>query len=285
MADRQRQAGSGLATDTATAIEAMLAACLRGDSDEVGRQERVLRLERQAGRCGIAPYRLRSLVEDVARNLDLDVASARRALPGNPGDVEAVLSDGSSVWFEVKAQTKKASYSDLTQADWVRDATDTLRWLLIKDKDFARTLPRDVRQPLRIDDPDSYFGEWSFRDMWLADVGLITNQRDRFNIGIAAPTDLLGFLHRKYFFHVTQQGARAILLSQLPPVSAALSGTSVEYSLKDNKTSLVSVPVRVGTELGAHFSYHLYVPEVRGRVKGRHKLHARSLDGATFISA
>jgi hypothetical protein len=272
-----RQAGSGFATSTATAVEELLAASLRSDAAAADRWERVLRQQRQLGNCGMPPHKIRALVESASSALPFRAASARRALPGGPGDVEAVLDDGSSIWFEVKAQTKKAKFADLTQADWVRDATDALRWLAGSDQEIRRRLKSEVVKLLTPAD-SGYFRGWSFSELWLADVALVTSRPDREAVGITKPELLGHFMSHKYFFHLTQEGARATLLSELPPVRDALAGSVVTYALKTNRASLVSIPVQVGGQGGgAHFSYHVYPPAVPGVLMGRHKLHARSL--------
>ncbi len=274
-----RKAGSGLSGDVATAVEELLAAHLRNDSAAVLRQEQILQLERRRGFCGLDQRTISSWISSLVRALALPVATARRAAPGSPGDVEAILRDGTSRWLEVKAQTKKADFRDLTQADWVRDGTDALAWLAHQDTSFQKAVGPIVARLLRDRVPRGDFRDWTFADLWLADVALVTSEADRVAVGIRTPTDLRRFLNEKYLLHITQAGGRLVPLGGLLPVKRMVEGTPLKYELKKNRVSLISVPLSVAAS-GAAFTYHVYQPDVPGQLKGRHKLHAGAVVGA-----
>ena len=276
---RPRKVGSGLATTTATAVEELLAAHLSNDDNAIEEQLDILRVERRFGRCGVEVGLINAWTGSLVGQLNAPVTVARRALPGGPGDVEAVLVDGSSLWFEVKAQVKKPTFEDLTQADWVRDGTDTLSWLSHHDECFSKFAGEEVGRLLRGRATISELDGWDLSHLWLADVALITSSQARADLGIDTPDDLHAFLASKYLFHMTMSGARLIRLDRLGPVGAVLNGAPASYSLKDNPVSLVSVPIEVEGG-GVVFTYHLYAPEMEDELKGRHKLHARATHGA-----
>ncbi len=274
-----RKAGSGLSGDVATAVEELLAAHLRGDLAAVHRQEQILQLERRRGFCGIDQRTTSLWIKSLVSALALPCATARRALRGSPGDVEAVLHDGTSRWFEVKAQTKKVDFRDLTQADWVRDGTDALAWLAHRDASFQEAAGRTVVRLLRDRVPRGEFKGWTFADLWLADVALVTSEADRVAVGIHTPADLQLFLGEKYLLHITQAGGRLVPLGGLLPVKRVIEGVPLMYQMKKNRVSLISVPLSVSSPSPA-FTYHVYQPDVPGQLKGRHKLHAGAVVGA-----
>lgn len=272
-----RQKGSGFASVTAAAIEELLAAALRDDGDEVAVQRRLLEYECEKGNCGMSPDLIVSLLTAAVEQIALDVAGAIAQPLDGLGDVRASLQAGGSAWFEVKAQTKKDRFADLTQADWVRDETDLLRWLVHQDPQFAAQLPDWVRAALAIDDPLNYFAGWDRDSLWIADMALLTNRDVRERARISTSADLPSFLERKFIVHLTREGVRILRLALLPPISAALSGRPVDMSINYANQTAASIafacpgPLQRGA---VHFTYHLGYPT---GVLGRHKLHAISL--------
>jgi len=271
-----RRPGSGLANASAAAIEELLAAALRGDDAEMVVQRELLGFEYANARCGMDPDVIVRLVTQAVGQLALDVADALAQPMDGLGDVRASLRDGSSAWFEVKAQTKKERFADLTQADWVRDETDLLRWLRYNDRAFATRLPHWIADRLTVPDPSAYFSGWGRDSLWLADMALVSLRAARLRAGIASPLELRAFLNRKFVVHLTREGIRIVRLSLLGPVAGVLAGHPVSMQINyANKTaaSIVFALLSPGARLSAHFTYHLGYPS---GVVGRHKLHAAS---------
>jgi hypothetical protein len=278
----ERRAGSGLVNETAAIIERMIAAAFRGDISTVRDEERFLRSHRLDGNCGMAPHVIGRLVVRMVETLGFDVADAQARPPSLLGDVELTLQDSSLVWLEVKAQTKKARFSEITQADWVRDETDTLRWLAAHNADFARRLPswlEAILRPL----PGGWPEAWGLEDLWLSDIALLVSGTARSRAGVSTRQQLDRFLERKLVVHLTQEGLRACRLADLAPVAAVNDGSGVEVLLKDNAATAVAAALKAPGPVGhgaTHFTYHVgYSPNVIGR----HKMHALAFAGVPFL--
>lgn len=278
-----RNVGSGLATVTALAIEELFAALLVGDRDRVAVQQQVLNGEWLGQRCGIAPAQLQTWLTSIVNQAGFPIVQAVASPTSQLGDVEATLSDGTHRWFEVKAQTKKQRFSDLTQADWIRDITDALRFLYDRDPTFAARIPAWAQPTLMVPNSNVYFDGWHFEALWLADFALITSAMLRQQAGVNRPDALGVFLDRKYLLHITQEGARLIQLSAVPSVSSVLHGGVTTRHLRHNRETATAVVVAAAGvhPLGrAHFTYHVLY---RSGVLGRHKLHASALLSAPGI--
>lgn len=273
-----RQEGSGFANASAAAIEEIVAATLRGDEHEVELQQARLEFECEIGRCGMSPTTIVLLIRRALTRLGLDVADAFAQPLDGLGDVRASLRGGGAVWFEVKAQTKKERFSDLTQADWVRDQTDLLRWVFHHDRIFANRLPGWVGALLEVQSPSKYFAGWNRDSLWLADMALLVTRDVRQRAGVRLPTDLPSFLTRKFVLHLTREGIRIVRLDRLVPVAAALNRRTVAAATNYNNQTAASVAFACPGPLtrgAVHFTYHLGYPT---GVIGRHKMHAISLD-------
>lgn len=272
-----RQPGSGLANASAAAIEQLLAAALRGDDAEMGVQRALLEYECSIDRCGMEPDLVVRLVTQAVAMLDLDVTDAVAQPLDGLGDVRASLRGGAFSWFEVKAQTKKDRFADLTQADWVRDETDLLRWLFHDDPTFAAQLTDWVADLLAVADPRSYFEGWDRDSLWLADIALVPSRATRLRAGIDSPAALRHFLDMKFVMHLTREGVRIVRLSLLGPAAGLVAGRSVAMSINYANQTAASIafaspgPADRGR---VQFSYHLGYPS---GVVGRHKMHAVSL--------
>lgn len=272
-----RQPGSGLANASAAAIEQSLAAALRGDDAEMGVQRALLEYECSIDRCGMEPDLVVRLVTQAVAMLDLDVTDAVAQPLDGLGDVRASLRGGAFSWFEVKAQTKKDRFADLTQADWVRDETDLLRWLFHDDPTFAARLTDWVADLLAVADPRSYFEGWDRDSLWLADIALVPSRATRLRAGIDSPAALRHFLDRKFVMHLTREGVRIVRLSLLGPAAGLLAGRSVAMSINYANQTAASIafaspgPADRGR---VQFTYHL---GYTSGVVGRHKMHAVSL--------
>lgn len=272
-----RQPGSGLANVSAAAIEDLLAAALRDDTAEVDVQRERLRYECSIDRCGMDPDVIVRLVTQAVDQLDLDVNDAVAQPLDRLGDVRASLRGGSFAWFEVKAQTKKDRFAELTQADWVRDETDLLRWLFHNDWQFAAHLPQWVASLLTVADPRSYFGGWDRDSLWLADMALVPSRVARHQAGIDSKMALREFLDRKFVMHLTREGVRIVRLALLGPVASVLAGSAVAMQMNyANQTAACIAFASPGpVDRGKiQFTYHVGYPS---GVVGRHKMHAVSL--------
>jgi hypothetical protein len=272
-----RQPGSGFANASAAAIEELLAAALRGDHHEMDVQRELLRYERSLDRCGMDPDIIVRLVAQAVDELGLGVQDAMAQPLDGLGDVRGVLEGGSFAWFEVKAQTKKDRFADLTQADWVRDETDLLRWIFDHEPDFASRLPPWVADLLVIEDSEGYFGGWTRDPLWLADMALVTSRESRLRAGIDSMSALRDFLDRKFVVHLTREGIRIVRLSLLGPVAGVLAGEPVAMNINYANRTAASIAFASPGPLArgrVQFTYHLGYPS---RVVGRHKMHAVSL--------
>ncbi len=273
-----RRPGSGLANATAAAVEELLAAELRRDSGEVAVQRDRLRFECSINRCGMDADLILRLVAEAVGRLDLDVADAYAQPLDRLGDVKASLRGGQTLWFEVKAQTKKDRFGDLTQTDWVRDVTDLLRWQFHHDSHFARRMPASVADVLWVPDPNTYFRGWSRDLLWVADMALLPCRDARQRVGAHTASGLRAFLERKFIVHLTREGIRIVRLSLLTPVAGVVDGAPVAMSINYENETAASIPFACPGPLargGVHFTYHLY--DYPGGVIGRHKMHAPSL--------
>lgn len=272
-----RRAGSGLANTTTAAIESMLAAILCGDKNELDVQRKLLTLERAAGRCGMDPAVVEELLSSAVRQLGFKVKQAMPQPPDRLGDVRALLRDGTTRWFEVKAQTKKDSFSAITQADWVRDETDFLRWLNHHDPDFSHQLPLSLRQLVTVPDPIGYFDGWDRDTLWLADMALVSSRSAREQADIRDVKALREMLERKYVVHLTRQGVKVIPMTSIAPIAGILRDDPVDIGYRSgNITSaciMLSSPGPAGHGF-TQFTYHFGYPA--GTI-GRHKMHSVSL--------
>jgi hypothetical protein len=255
----------------------MLAAALRGDDAEVDVQRGLLQYEWSIDRCGMDPAVIAHLVNEGVARLGLDVQDAVAQPLDGLGDVRASLRDGTVTWFEVKAQTKKDRFADLTQADWVRDETDLLRWFFYHEERFASQLPGWVADLLSVRNPTEYFHGWSREWLWLADMALVPSRAVRVRSRLDTPAALRDFLARKYVVHLTREGIRIVRLALLGPVSGVLHGQPMALAMNYTNRTAASIALASPGPLErgrVQFTYHLGYPS---GVIGRHKLHAVSL--------
>lgn len=282
MPNPNRRPGSGLANATAAAVEMMLAAAFAGDDREVSRQERLLRVERTQGRCGTEPFLIRRWIHEITRQSGFRVHSARTQTGLQTADVTLELRGGDEILIEVKAQTTKF-LRQITEADWVKDETDALRWLAAWEPRFQRGVPDWVLQFLEVPSPRAYFRMWDFSSLWLADMALLPTPAARARAGVTDVDELWRFIDRKFIFHLGMDGARLVPLSGLAPIRALAESSPVELALKHNKKAEVAVLVASPGPPGVartQFTYHVgYSPTVFGR----HKMHAAAFNGARFL--
>lgn len=266
--------GAGFAGARANAIAKLAAAILRGDRSDMSSACREIDVEHRAGNCPIGARAIQTRLERVLRGRFVDVVDAQALGAGGVGDLE-VRTRASHHPIEVKAQLEKPSLDDITQADWVRNETDALRFLAARDRTFRERLSRENASLLESDPGD--FDGWTFASLWLADVALLCDSSARAVAGVGSPAQLESFLRRKHILHLSATEERLLPLADLPPVAAALrSLATVSYSLKENSASEVAIPVTVGGGRPV-FTYHVYPLGYAGAGAfcGRHKVHGR----------
>ena len=271
-----RKEGSGLVRKTTAAIEELVAAAFCGQRD-VSALVRRIDHEVDLGRCGIPGAEAVRWLYQLADDTGLDVVSAVTPTPDNLGDVRLTLRDGTFVWIEVKAQTTK-NFGDLLQADWVRDETDALRWLALNDARFQRLISPWIKDSLEVYDAKFQFSGLSFEQLWLADVALLHDRPRRATAGVYSAGDLAGFLGRKYFLHLTLEGARLTRLDRLPLVDRVLSGGKAHLDIQPGQTCEARIWVSSdGFPTRGSIDFIYYVGYRSLNVVGRHKLHPGSL--------
>lgn len=274
-----RAAGSGLHMDAALGVEQLWADLLAGRSPAAAM--RVLHRARANGRCGVAPATIRRWLTVTATrtlpHLSSPVLGAHRISPFDHADVVAFLGHGGEALFELKSQLTK-NFNDVAQSDWVRDETDALVWLRTHNAAYRRHLGPVFASWLRR--PAGYLGTWSLEDLVLADIAGVRTTSKRAALGIQNRSDLDAYIDRKYFLHTTQQGSRVCRLGDLEPVRAIRGGATLGYTLRANRTG-VGLWILAPPTAAPWFSYNLYTGAAGPY--GRHKLHARSLNGVTWI--
>ena len=272
-----RNSGSGRHNETAAAIESLVARVFEGQPADVA-AERVDR-DYDLGLGGVRSSQLLGPLHKIADKLGLNVLRAVTPDPDHLSDVRLELAGGGRVWIEVKAQTT-GPFGRLSSADWVRDETDVLRWLLQNDEKFARLMPDWMRQNLEVSDPDFYFKGWDLASLWIGDLALLQHRMKRRSAGVEKPSDLAGFLSQKYLLHITNAGVQVIRLDAIPFVRSVLSGAPVMVDVEASRASSARVWVASGAQpqRGA-FEFAYYVAYQSG-VLGRHKLPERTFAGA-----
>ena len=276
-----RKAGSGLHKLTASAVEQLVAAVFVGGD----RRAALTAIEQQVAkdRCGVDPTVLSQWLRQLADTLGLDVVEAETPSPDQLGDVRLTLADGTYRWIEVKAQTTKR-FSDLIQADWVRDETDAIRWLMYHNPDFHGLCSAWVRDSLEMYNPTRHFGDWSFEGLWLADLGLLYNSSRRKAAGAVDMTSLIDFLGRKYVLHVTVDGVRCTALANLDCVHDLAAGGTAKLDIAAGGAANSRVWVSTGAppKRGA-FDFVYYTGYESLMALGRHKLTDYALQRASGL--
>ena len=265
--------GSGNDLNKSEAVEALWAAILGGTLTLALTSSLKNRYEETTGGALFAD--IVGWLQALSAEFPLPVVSATRTPLNVNGDVDATLVDGSSVKFEVKAQVKKPAFADITQSDWIRDQTDLLSRLVATTPSVTAHFSGVGAAELAIINVDP---TWSEPSLHLADLSGITNAGARQQSGVHSPAALSSFIDRKWFLHVTQQGARLCRFSELAPIKYLLGGGTPNWQPKAN---LVGRALRsLGPAGEIWFTYHLYT---HATIKGRHKMHAAALGGVAWV--
>jgi hypothetical protein len=265
--------GSGRDLNKSEAVERLWAAILAGTLTSNLESSLRNRYEKTAG--GASFSAVVGWLQELGIRFPLSVVSATRTPPNINGDVDATLGDGSSVKFEVKAQVKKPAFADITQSDWIRDQTDLL-------SRFVATVPA-VNAHFSAVGASELAGEsvdpnWSESNLHLADLSGITDAGARQQSGVSSPVDLSSFIDRKWFLHVTGEGARLCRFRELAPIKYLLDGGSPVWQTKVNPKGRA---LRFQSPDGkTWFTYHLYPHPT---IKGRHKMHVAALSGVMWV--
>lgn len=276
--------GRGQHQATANAIEELLAAELRGDAAAASRQVSTLRTLRARTLCGVSPRRIQADIQALVARLALSVRTASRVPPvppGDLGDVRADLTNGRTVWFEVKAQTFKWGFDEVVQGDWVRDETSFLARVYANDASFRRHMVgRPGAATLGSFVSTGVLG-LSEEDLWLADVALLRTPAHLSAAGVQTRADLGRWMQDKYMVQLTQSGIRCIRLADLPIVIAVLNGAPIVRRtavLRRSVANYITVPSCLAKTV---FTY--YCGYRRLGVVGRHKANAPAFHGAVPI--
>lgn len=269
-----RAPGSGLYREVAIAAEELWAAVLVGSKARMFDWAAEIDHLYSTGQSGLKGSVIRDWFSELAMGLGLSVRSARRESPDVLGDASAELADGTRIWSELKTQTQKAAFADMTQADWVRDATAATAWLCDHERGVAGAVSAAALRELR--SPGARAG-LTFEDAWLGDLLLLTDEAKRRAAGAVGRAGLAAFAERKYLVHTTQAGARVIRMADLSPVAAVLGGSAAHRDVHHGVGAAVGVWVTAGrypTRSDIRFSYNM---DYGGGVLGRHKLHGAPL--------
>ena len=272
-----RKPGSGLSYATASAVERLVAASFEGSSTD--RPLRDVDAEWRAGLCGVPAKDLARWISQIVSELDLPVVAAQTPSPDLLGDVRLTMADGTFLWIEVKAQTTKR-FDELVQADWVRDATDALRFLRLQEPNFTTLLSPWMLDELDVANPGRHFGNMTFSDLWASDIGLVSDRSRRLAAGIDSAESLRQFLERKFILHVSIEGARIARLDRLRAVEHVLSGASVHIDVRPGRACEAIVWVGARPPSRGEIDFIYYVGYGQHGVVGRHKLHDRALRSA-----
>ena len=273
-ASRLRKAGSGLANTTTAAIEHLLADVLEQHPGEKWRL--VLQEELRADRCGVDPEILYMNFRSLRDQHFADIVDATSQPPDHGGDIHFIRTDGTFGWIEIKAQTKKASHRDITQADFVRDGTSFLNRIYFTSEVVRQSLPDSLVTDLKlVDEPQ--VSNWTLSDLFLADLALVSDSSHRQLVGLEAVEDLHSFLEQKYFLQITQQGMRLVPFTRIPIVSALMAGHQIEPVFKTSNKNALSIQIVFDSQ--TVFTYHLGY----ANAPGRHKLHSAALPAEIFL--
>ena len=277
-----RQPGSGLSKGATDAVEEMLAARLRSDAPTIKKQIKILDKAYESDQSWMTGKRVFDLVDQTCEFLSLDVSDARANPRDHLGDISIDISDGSKLWIEVKGQTKKERFRDITQADYVREGTDFLRKYARLNPNFNNLIVGNLRLELSLDDGVASLKSWDLESLWVADLALLVDEEKRRRAGVHLSADLPKFLKKKYLFHLCMEGARLVRLDKLNSVKKVMSGEKFYTVLKTSNRSVASVQIAVGEPPATGrtaFTYHVGYDNA----PGRHKLHDFALTSSADV--
>jgi hypothetical protein len=271
--------GSGRSREATDAVEQMLAATVCGDKATISKCILKIDVAHRHGASHMSGARVSQLLQRACASLNF---AAREAVP-NPsehlGDVRVSLHDGTRVWIEVKGQTKKQYFADITQADYIRDGTDFLRKYVLATPRLDQLIDGNLRKELAIDQKLTFTANWQLEDLWMADLALLETEDKKLRAGVQTASDLAAFMNDKYLVHLSMEGVRYLKISELRPVIAHRAGQKTRIELDTTSVAKVAaIRLAVGNAPGRNstdFTYHIGYKD--SQAAGRHKLHNYAL--------
>lgn len=270
-----RRPGSGTSSVSANATAEYLAAALTArDADAAAFLEQIATHEQAQDRV-VAPNPRAACARALAllRTTFPRMSAARAVGTGHAGDL-VITAGGIDHHCEVKAQYGKRNFADLTQADWVRDATDALRVVVRERPDVLAVLSPENRLALAADTVDS--AGWTLADLVTADLCGMTTRAYRERLQVATPADLAAFLGRKYLVHLTCDDARITRLADTA-IAARLGHpvSTQDFVIKANREAELTLLFPSAARLGTLFHYQIYRwgEHSTTALVGRHKLN------------
>jgi hypothetical protein len=158
-------------------VEEMLAARLRGDANAIQEQIKIIDRAYKAGLSYMRGKRVFSLIDKTCNYLSLEVLDAQANPSDGLGDVCITLKNGSKLWVEVKGQTKKERFRDITQADYVREGTDFAKKFARLNPAFDTLILENLRTEVALDDGAASIKNWELADLWVADLALLVSEK------------------------------------------------------------------------------------------------------------
>jgi hypothetical protein len=267
--------GSGRSREATDAVEVMLAATVRGDQATISKCVQKIDVAKRHGASRMSGVRVSRLLKIACATLKFDVKDAVPNPIEHLGDIRVTLGNGSQVWIEVKGQTKKKKFADITQADYVRDGTDFLRKYVTATPRLNRMIKGKLRQELAIDAKLTFTADWSLADLWMADLALLETEEKKRRAGVRSPDDLAKFMSKKYLVQISMEGARLLKISELRPVIAHWAGEETQIELDtESQAKIARIRLAVGATPKRNttdFTYHVGYKKIHA--PGRHKLH------------
>jgi hypothetical protein len=286
-----RKVGSGLATAQADACAKLFVALACERDDDIDGAIEQLDREYDDGHCGMTGTEMRDVLEELLGNWSEAGAGFvdGSSLIDGLGDAHLRNATTGNLYIEVKSQTKKVGFRDITQADWVRNDTDFVRHHALNHTFF------DSHRAAKHAVVTDLLSGWTPAGLdvgmlWAADVGLLHDTAKRQHAGAQDGPTLRSFLDRKWLLHVTQSGGRLIRLSDIPAVRSALDGDTLNCRFEENPQAPKSKRVGVAkiqvldSKEEPVFTYHLYETKATKTLLGRHKAHARLFDDVPAIT-
>ncbi len=268
-----RKSGSGFANATTAAVEQLFADVLEGQPGYKWRE--LLDEEVRLGRCGVDPESLQLGFQEIRNRFFDDVVTAESQPDDLGGDIRIIRKSGTLGWIEVKAQTKKPFFSDITQADFVRDGTSFLNRLYFQDPSVSARISPELASALKLV-KEPKLKPWSNSQLFLADAVLISDESHRKKNELHSFEALVSFVQEKAFLQITQEGIRVTPFSNIPLIKHLCQGGEITYELKTTNKNELSIQILF--EEDVVFTYHLGY----ANAPGRHKLHARALPAKSF---
>jgi hypothetical protein len=278
----ERAKGSGLANKTTSHCEKLFAAIINDDLAGIQINLGYLDSEYRSGKSGLNPKKIDKVLRGVVSSLNLNLENADSNPSDLGGDVKA-FNKRKPIWFELKMQTKKASFRDLTQADYIREGTDFVRQLLQQNPGAMAELSDWTKGAIQAS--RKVEKGWDLSSLFLADLCLLKDIEHRHAVGVKTPKDLVDFAKSKYLVLLTKEGARWIRLCDLKLFKEVQASKKVNFRFNTANKTDISIQIRAADKK-VHFTYHVGYTDTN--VSGRHKLHALAVevsDGTVIIPA